>query len=133
MDVDVDVPSGLWCDLVEGRWSLVARFESHGRRVLVACRNDPATRPSHQLSDLERRVVALLAGGHSLKLCACEVGRAESTIHSLAASAMRKMGIESRAALVELYAVLISSRTPRRCLPEQLLMVPSAAAPNFQD
>ncbi len=90
---DAETALGLWRAMVDGRWSLLERFESGGRRILVARRNDPASRPSHALSELERKAVALLAVGHSQKLCAYELGRAESTIHEVAASAMRKMGV----------------------------------------
>jgi DNA-binding CsgD family transcriptional regulator len=103
---------GLWRAMVDGRWSLLERFESGGRRILVAHRNDPASRPSHALSELERKAVALLAMGHSQKLCAYELGRAESTIHEVAASAMMKMGVGSRAALVELHGALVSDKAP---------------------
>jgi DNA-binding CsgD family transcriptional regulator len=109
---DRDTALALWRALVDGRWSLVERFESDGRRILIACRNDPASRPTRLLSEMERKVIAILAVGHSLKLCAYELGRAESTVHELAASAMRKMGIRSRAALVELHGALLSDPAP---------------------
>ena len=109
---DAETALGLWRALVDGRWSLLERFESGGRRILVARRNDPASRPSHSLSELERKTVALLAVGHSQKLCAYELGRAESTIHEVAAAAMTKMGIGSRAALVELHGALVSDQAP---------------------
>jgi DNA-binding CsgD family transcriptional regulator len=110
---DAETALGLWRAMVDGRWSLLERFESGGRRILVARRNDPASRPSHALSELERKAVALLAVGHSQKLCAYELGRAESTIHEVAASAMKKMGVRSRAALVELHGALVSDEAPR--------------------
>jgi DNA-binding CsgD family transcriptional regulator len=109
---DSETALGLWRAMVDGRWSLLERFESGGRRILVAHRNDPASRPSHALSELERKVVALLAVGHSQKLCAYELGRAESTIHEVATSAMTKMGVGSRAALVELHGALVSDQAP---------------------
>jgi hypothetical protein len=56
-----------WHALVDGRWSLVERFESDGRRILVARRNDPTTRPSSALTELERKVVAFITLGHSIK------------------------------------------------------------------
>ena len=99
----------LWRALVDGRWSLVETFESDGRRVLVARRNDPTCRRSQALTPLERKVVALLAVGHSLKLCAYDLGRAQSTIHAIAASGMAKLGVRSRAELVELHGALVSS------------------------
>lgn len=109
---DPEAALGLWRAMVDGRWSLLERFESGGRRILVAHRNDPASRPSRVLTELERKAVALLAVGHSQKLCAYELGRAESTIHEVAVSAMTKMGVGSRAALVELHGALVSDPAP---------------------
>jgi DNA-binding CsgD family transcriptional regulator len=113
-----DSPGGalaLWRALVEGRWSLVERFESDGRRIMVARRNDPASRASRALSEHERKVVALLALGHSLKVCAYELGRAESTISEVAQSAMRKLRVRTRAELVELHGAIVptAKESPR--------------------
>ena len=103
-------PLALWRGLVEGRWSLVERFESDGRRLMLARKNGPLTRPLRALNERERKVVALLALGHSLKLCAYELGRAESTTSQLAQSAMRKIGVVNRADLVEIYGAIVQTR-----------------------
>ncbi len=100
----------LWRALVEGRWSLVERFDTDGRRLFVARRNDPASRTHHALSELERKVVALVALGHSQKMCAYELGRCEGTVSSLARSAMRKLGVRTRGELVELYGAIVEQR-----------------------
>jgi DNA-binding NarL/FixJ family response regulator len=100
---------GFWRALVDGRWSLIERFESDGRRVLVARRNAPSARKNHALNEREQKVVALLALGHSMKLCAYELGRAESTTSEVARSALRKMGVRSRAELLELHGALVST------------------------
>jgi DNA-binding CsgD family transcriptional regulator len=104
-----DEALAFWRALVEGRWSLVERFESDGRRVFLAHRNDPGHRASRALTELESKVVALLAIGHSQKMCAYELGRAESTVSELAASAMRKLGVRSRVELVELHGAVIET------------------------
>jgi DNA-binding CsgD family transcriptional regulator len=106
---------GFWRALVEGKWSLVDRFDSDGRRLFMARRNDPAHRLHHALSEMESKVVAILALGHSQKLCAYELGRAESSVSELAASAMVKLGVRSRAELVELHGAVVersSQATP---------------------
>jgi DNA-binding CsgD family transcriptional regulator len=103
-----DEALSLWKALVEGRWSLVERFESDGRRLLVARRNDPTTRMLRALDERERKTVALLAVGHSLKLCAYELGCPESTISDTARSALAKLGLGSRAQLVELHGALVT-------------------------
>jgi DNA-binding CsgD family transcriptional regulator len=100
---------GFWRALVEGRWSLVERFESDGRRFLLAHRNDPGHRASRALTELESKIVALLAIGHSQKMCAYELGRAESTVSKLAACAMRKLGVVSRAELVEVHGAVVGT------------------------
>jgi DNA-binding CsgD family transcriptional regulator len=106
-------PLALWRGLVEGRWSLVERFESDGRRILVARKNEPPARSLRALDERERKVTALLALGHSLKLCAYELGRAQSTTSELANSAMRKMGVGSRAELVQLHGAIVPTRNHR--------------------
>jgi DNA-binding CsgD family transcriptional regulator len=111
---------GLWRALVDGRWSLIERFESDGRRVLVARQNPPPARKHRALSEQEQKVVALLALGHSVKLCAYELGRAESTTSEIARSALRKMGLGSRAELMELHGALVGgvAGEPARSRPK---------------
>jgi DNA-binding CsgD family transcriptional regulator len=108
----------MWRALVDGRWSLVERFESDGRRIFVARRNDPASRAIRALSEQERKVAALIAIGHSLKLCAYDLGKAESTISELAHSAMRKLGVRSRAGLVELHGAIVGDKSGPEPFPE---------------
>ena len=64
---DADEALGLWQALVAGRWSLVDRFESDGRRYVVARRNEPAAVGPLALTPRERRVVAHLVQGDSGK------------------------------------------------------------------
>ncbi|RYZ06776.1 MAG: response regulator transcription factor [Myxococcales bacterium] len=104
-----DEALGLWRALVDGRWSLIERFESDGRRVLVARQNPPRARKHRALSEQEQKVVALLALGHSVKLCAYELGRAESTTSEIARSALRKLGLSSRAELLEMHGALMGA------------------------
>jgi len=100
---------GLWRALVDGRWSLIERFESDGRRVLIARQNPPPARKHRALNEQEQKVVSLLALGHSVKLCAYELGRAESTTSEIARSALRKLGLNSRAELLEIHGALVGS------------------------
>lgn len=99
----------LWTALVEGRWSLVERFESDGRRILVALRNDPTTHKAKALTDGERKVVALLGIGHPQKLIAYELGLSEASISTLARRAMQKLGVSGRAELVELQGAIAAT------------------------
>jgi hypothetical protein len=79
--LDPDEGLAVWWALVGGRWSLVERFESDGRRVLVARRNEPTTRPSPTLTPLERKVIALIAIGRPPKQVAYELGGSPTSIH----------------------------------------------------
>jgi DNA-binding NarL/FixJ family response regulator len=97
----------LWRALVDGRWSVVERFDSDGRRLFVARRNDPASREHRALDELERKLVALVALGHSQKMCAYEVGRSVSTVSALIRSATKKLGVRTRAELVALHGALV--------------------------
>jgi DNA-binding NarL/FixJ family response regulator len=124
-------PLALWRGLVDGKWSLVERFESDGRRILVARRNDPPVRALRGLDARERKVVALLAVGHSLKLCAYELGRAESTTSEVAQTAMRKMGIGSRAELIEIHGAIVnaSDRVATDRSPDANAQAPRSTGP----
>jgi len=97
---------GFWKALVDGRWSLVERFESDGRRILVACQNEPETQANRALSESERKVVALVSLSHSQKLVAYELGYSEVVVSRLIKSALTKLGLRSRSQLIELRGAL---------------------------
>jgi DNA-binding CsgD family transcriptional regulator len=97
----------LWRALVEGRWSLVESFDSDGRRYFVARRNDPTARENPLLDERERKVVALTALGHPLKVVAYDLGLAQSTVSSTLRTAMRKLGVQNRASLIALHGSVI--------------------------
>ncbi len=91
---------GQWQALVDGRWSLLDRFENDGRRFLVARRNAPGTMPIPLLDERERAVLGYRAAGHTLKLIAYEMGYSLGYTSRLAQNAMRKLGLTSPADLV---------------------------------
>jgi DNA-binding NarL/FixJ family response regulator len=91
----------LWKGLADGTWSLVDRFDTDGKRYLIAMRNEPAGARVAALSLREAQVVALVALGRSQKLIAYELGLSEATVSRDTASAMSKLGITSRAALAK--------------------------------
>jgi DNA-binding CsgD family transcriptional regulator len=93
----------LWSGLVDGRWTLVDHFDHDGRRFVVAKRNPPDARAWHTLTDNERAVVHYAAHGHPHKLIAYELGITVPTVANRLASAARKVGAESRLALVTAY------------------------------
>lgn len=92
----------VWQGLVDGRWSLVERFESDGRRYIVARRNDPLVLDPRALSLRERQVAAYAVRGHPIKLIAYELGLRPSTVSTHLKSAMRKLGAKTRADLAAL-------------------------------
>jgi DNA-binding NarL/FixJ family response regulator len=88
-----------WAALVSGRWSLVDRFDSDGRRFVVAYRNPPGCLDPRRLTPREERATLLVALGHSNKEVAYELDITESTVANLLASALGKLGLESRTLL----------------------------------
>jgi DNA-binding CsgD family transcriptional regulator len=105
----------LWQGLVAGRWSLIERYESDGRRYYVAHRNDPQVSEPRALNARERQVIAYAVQGHSNKVIAYSLGIALSTVASHLASAQKKLGVRSRTELVRL-ASLLQGR-PKRSSP----------------
>jgi DNA-binding CsgD family transcriptional regulator len=92
----------LWQGLVEGRWSLVDRYDSDGRRYYVAIANPPIGVRDRALTEMEAQIVAQVAAGEPNKVIAYCLGLAESTVAGRLATAMKKLGIASRIELVRL-------------------------------
>ncbi|MFW6066910.1 MAG: helix-turn-helix transcriptional regulator [Myxococcota bacterium] len=99
---DPDRSLSLWPTLVSGRWSLVDRFESDGRRFVVAHRNDEPFLDPRALTEREEQCARLAATGHSNAEIAYEVGLSEATAGLHVARAMRKLGVRRRSQLTEL-------------------------------
>jgi DNA-binding CsgD family transcriptional regulator len=90
----------LWRALCAGRWSLVDRFESDGRRFLIAHRNQPHLPDLRGLSQREASVAAFAQLGQSNKEIAYTLGLSPSSVATHLSAALRKLGLPSRAALV---------------------------------
>jgi DNA-binding CsgD family transcriptional regulator len=99
----------LWTALLEGRWSIVESSERDGKRVLLACRNEPRTLPVRQLTARQRSVVSYAAVGHSYKYIAYELGISVTGVATELRAAMRKLGIRSRAELISTFGGLRES------------------------
>ncbi|HTV21494.1 MAG TPA: helix-turn-helix transcriptional regulator [Polyangiaceae bacterium] len=95
-DISVD-PA--WSAVLGGRWSLVDRFDSDGRRYVVAYRNPPGVLDPRRLTPREEGVTALAAIGRSNKEIASELGVTPSTVATLLGAALEKLGLESRTML----------------------------------
>jgi DNA-binding CsgD family transcriptional regulator len=94
----------LWQGLVAGRWSLVEQFDSDGRRFMVARRNDPQVTDPRALSLRERQVLAYVAMGQPVKLIAYSLGVSQSSVSTTRRTAMRKLGLQTAADVVRLFA-----------------------------
>jgi DNA-binding CsgD family transcriptional regulator len=103
---DPDAALEAWAGLISGRWSLVDRFDRDGRRYLLARRNDPDAPDVRGLTLRERQIVGYAALGHPSKLIAYELGLSQPTVSNHLASAARKLGVRSRAELVDVFARL---------------------------
>ncbi len=92
----------LWEGLVEGRWSLVDRWDSDGRRYVVAHPNDPRFDKPEPLTHRERQVVAYASQGDSNGRISYSLGLGEDVVEALLSSAMNKLGVDTREALIRL-------------------------------
>jgi DNA-binding NarL/FixJ family response regulator len=88
-----------WNAVLAGRWSLVDRFDSDGRRYVVAYRNPAGVLDPRRLTPREEGVTALAAIGQSNKEIASQLGISQSTVATLLASALNKLGLSSRTML----------------------------------
>jgi DNA-binding CsgD family transcriptional regulator len=92
----------VWQGLVEGEYSLVDHFDSDGRRLVLLKPNAPGAVRSARLSKRERQVVTEAGKGFPNKLIAYNLGLSPSSVSTLLARSMSKLGLSSRAQLVEL-------------------------------
>jgi DNA-binding NarL/FixJ family response regulator len=81
--------------LLAGRWSLVDRYDSDGRRFIVGYRNPPGVLDPRRLSPRERDVASRIARGMSQTAVAAELGVSASTVASVATGVVKKLGLRS--------------------------------------
>jgi DNA-binding NarL/FixJ family response regulator len=96
---NVDEALAVWTALVEARWTLLDHFDSDGRRLLVARRNEPPVPEHAVLTTREQQVLAFTALGHSGKLVSYTLGLSPVAVSRSLASAMAKLGLRGRAEL----------------------------------
>ena len=101
---NADAALNNWEGLVNGRWSIVDRFDSDGRRYIVAIKNDPAHPDLRGLTPRERQVAEYVGLGYASKEIAYTLGLSETAITNCTARTQSKLGIHSRAELVNFFA-----------------------------
>jgi DNA-binding NarL/FixJ family response regulator len=103
--IDVRDPAlSEWKALFSGRWSVVDHFDTDGKMFIVARRNEPKSPQAKGLTARENLVAALAAQGYSNKEIHYELGLPLSTIASSLTSAILKLGVSSRMALVRVFS-----------------------------
>ena len=101
---DADVAMQKWEGLVGGRWSLVDRFDTDGRRFIVAIKNDPSCPDPRGLTRRERQVAEFVGLGHSTKEISYTLGLSQSAVTNCTARAQQKLGLSSLAELASFFA-----------------------------
>ncbi|MCA9631916.1 MAG: helix-turn-helix transcriptional regulator [Myxococcales bacterium] len=106
----------LWHGLVDGKWSLLDRFDTDGRRYVVACQNPLITPSVRQLTTREREAAQLAALGFSNAEAAYALGTSESTAATHTANALNKLNVARRVELVALWMTLAARDAERLAL-----------------
>jgi len=99
----------LWQGLLAGRWAVLERLESDGRRFLVVRKNEPRAPMGERGAALTRRrrqVLFFAEAGLSNKEIAYTLGIRAETVRSHLAAGLAQLGL-SRSELVELASRLV--------------------------
>ena len=94
-----DAALELWHGLISGRWSLISRWDSDGRRLVLAVRNDPKFADPRQLTLRERQCARLAGLGQSNMEIAYSLGISEHTAGWNVGRAVRKLSLTRRSDL----------------------------------
>jgi DNA-binding CsgD family transcriptional regulator len=103
---DVGQALDLWKGLVCAEWSLVDRFDSDGRRFVVAHKNHAPVQEHEALTPREGHVAAHIAAGLSNKLAAYSLGLSEGAVAGAVTQVLHKLRLKGRAELLGVGAVL---------------------------
>jgi DNA-binding CsgD family transcriptional regulator len=99
---DAEEALSIWRAMVAGEWTLVDRFETDGKRLLVARRNAPRPPEGGRLTPREYQVAALAALGYTNKRTCYALGLSPSTVSRHLRASCAKLGAKSRAEMVRL-------------------------------
>ena len=86
-----------WKALVSGRWSVVDWFDTDRRRFVLAIPNPPEVIDPRGLTAQECQVVTYAVLGETNKLIAYRLGLSQGRVSGLLRSAIKKLGLRSRA------------------------------------
>lgn len=103
-----------WEALVNGCWSLVDRFDSDGKRYVIAVANDPAHPDPRGLTARERQVAEYVGLGRSAKEIGYSLGVSSSAVTNSTSRIQEKLGLASHVELVGFF----SQCGPRRKMAE---------------
>lgn len=95
----------LWRGLLLDRWSFVDQFDTDERRFLVLRRNQPRGR-RHSLTRRQAQVAFYASLALANKQIAFMVGVSETTVASHLGQALVRLGLRSRAELIQIGAML---------------------------
>lgn len=93
-----------WRGLVDGRWSLIDRFDTDGKRFIVAVRNDPKQPDPRGLTPGERQVAEYVGMGRSTKEIAYILGVSDAAVTNSTARIGEKLGLSSRTMIASFFA-----------------------------
>ena len=94
-----------WSNVLAGKWAIMDRFDTDGRRFVVAVPVSKYGDKLRGLSPREREVFALLGEGLANKHIGFELDISETAVSTHVHSIFRKLGIDDRSALVQLSQV----------------------------
>ncbi len=94
----------LWQGLVEGRWSLVDRFDSDGKRFVIAVKNDPVHKDPRGLTVRERQVAEYVGIGYGNKEISYSLGISPNAVSNCITRILFKLGLHRRVELAAFFA-----------------------------
>ena len=102
----------IWKALIGGRWTMVDWFDTDGRRFVLAIPNSPELGDPRGLTEQESQVVNYLLLGDTSKVAAYRLGISPSRVSGLLNSAMRKLGVSTKAQMIEKLSPFVPQETP---------------------
>jgi DNA-binding NarL/FixJ family response regulator len=99
-----DIALDNWEALVEGRWSLVDRFDSDGKRYVIAVINDQAHPDPRGLTSRERQVAELVGLARSTKQISYSLGITNSAVTNSTSRIQEKLSLTSQVELASFFS-----------------------------